>query len=259
MTECLHESRFILEDFSNGSLVCTNCGMVLENLIFGRVSQEVELFVSEPSPCKYYSEFKDMACMLNLKDDAVELAINLYDQYTINKREKKILVIIFLYYASRMLEYSIDMKNFKMVFDNKNLGSINSDKKFNAYLGKIDMFFKRKFKNFEEIDGTTQKSSNTIFNYYFELFLPFYKLNKLKYQVTISDYSKIIEDFMLKRADVSLVSKSQYNVFLVCFINQLEKFNLSKDDKQEICNYFNVNMNSLKTIDKIYRALNQKF
>jgi hypothetical protein len=64
---------------------------------------------------------------------------------------------------------------------------------------------------------------------------------------------------MLKRADVSLVSKSQYNVFLVCFINQLEKFNLSKDDKQEICNYFNVNLNSLKTIDKIYRALNQKF
>jgi len=118
---------------------------------------------------------------------------------------------------------------------------------------------KRKFKNFEEIDGTIQKSSNTIFNYYFELFLPFYKLNKLKYQVTISDYSKIIEDFMLKRADVSLVSKSQYNVFLVCFINQLEKFNLSKDDKQEICNYFNVNLNSLKTIDKIYRALNQKF
>ena len=255
MTACVHEKDSILEDFSNGTLVCMKCGIVLENTIFGRPSQEVDLIKVERTCCKYLGVFKNLAHVLNIKEDAIELAVNLFKEYTIENREKHVLTIVFLYYASKILMYTIDMKNFKTVYDNENFTSFGCDKIFNSYLDTIDKFFKQKFKNFDQLYDKFKIPSQ--FDYYFDLFYPFFILNKTKYNLTIKIYTHIIKDLICKRSDVILVSKSQYSVFLICFFNKLG--NLTKKNKQEMCNYFKINLNSLTPIQKVYNALGQKF
>ena len=257
MTECNHPSEFILEDFTNGTLVCMKCGIVLENSIFGRVTQEVELFNVARPKFKYFNDLKNMACMLNLKEDAVELATNLYLEYTTEKQEKKILTIVFLYYASRMLLYSIDIKNFKTTYDNENIANISCHKKFNSYLHNIDTFFKQKYKSFDELNEKFKIPSQ--FDYYFDLFYSFFKSNKSIYNLNNSIYTQIVNDLICKRQDVMLVCKSQYSLFLVCFLNceHIKKLNLKKKTKQEICNHFKINLSSLTSIERIHRALSQ--
>lgn len=260
MSLCPHENEHILEDFNSGTLVCMKCGTVLENSIFGRVSQEVQVFnVSQPR-CKYICEIKNMAHVLNLKDDAVELASNLFIQYSSEKKEKKILAIVLLYYASEMLMYSINIQNFKSAYNNQNLGSIDCNKKFNIYYEKIDKYFKYKYKSFDGLQEQLEGDSSQ-FNYFYDLFFSFYKHYKLIYDLSNVIYTEIIKDLISKRRDVVLVSKSEYGVFLTCFINheQLKKFNLNKNKKQELCNYFSLKLKTLVPIEKVYNAISQKF
>jgi hypothetical protein len=201
-----------------------------------------------------------MAHVLNLKDDAVELASNLFIQYSSEKKEKKILAIVLLYYASEMLMYSINIQNFKSAYNNQNLGSIDCNKKFNIYYEKIDKYFKYRYKSFDGLQEQLEGDSSQ-FNYFYDLFFSFYKHYKLIYDLSNVIYTEIIKDLISKRRDVVLVSKSEYGVFLTCFINheQLKKFNLNKNKKQELCNYFSLKLKTLVPIEKVYNAISQKF
>ena len=250
---CLHEKY---DDYNTGTEVCIKCGLVFENNLLVSTNnfcpEKALMFNKELEETQYrwINDINIFADFLNIKQDSIELARSIYKDYLKFKKERKILPIICLFYSSKILNYTLDRKNFLNVYENY-YSDVFSEKKFRNYSNKLNNYIKTEYESFGKHSNLINQTQDQLYYYenYYSFFLYYKSLESCK--LTNLDYKKIIDDLYLKLKDVCLINKSLDGVFLVCFMTFTESFNREK----EFCKYFNLNASCLKTIKNIYNKI----
>jgi hypothetical protein len=116
-------------------------------------------------------------------------------------------------------------------------------------------------KNLENENYTNHLSNTCEINKYYEKFKNFYNQFIYKYcdcDLTNNDYLNIIDDFVLKRMDKFLVSKSMNILFWVCFLNYEKTANYIKVKRikeKDVCKLLKISWFTIKKISLLYKKL----
>ena len=182
MCEIFNEHIFF-DDLKTATEICQRCGFVNNDILIEIDSNLVENCILFDKNYKFINEIKNYAYTLNLSQDAITLATDIYNKYTKENKELRILPLVCLFLAAEKLGYSIEMPHFYHLFDNSQV------KKFKKYYERVEKFVKvSNFKN-------EQNKLLYYFNKFEKIFFSF-KTKHPYLKLNLNDFYLILDDFL---------------------------------------------------------------
>jgi hypothetical protein len=240
------------DDYKSGCEVCRNCGLINQDILIENRTNFNDSCVFYDTKYKYLYELKNYATYINLSQDAITLATDLYINYTEKNNERRILPVVCLYLASEELGYSFEAVSFHHAYESLNSNCDSCSRKFKSCYEKVEKFIETNYSDYLKLNN---KNKQIVlfdkFEFLFNSFRNKYPCSELTYK----DFKLLLNNLAFIGNDLSLINKSKKGNFLVCLLNYtkvknfLYRYNITD---REVIKFYGMNSVSFKKINEIY-------